>query len=263
MMPEVYMDDILKAIDYLRQYGKALHDGVHRWAEMLPIITKQHIRQKSRHKLNTTFEHYNKAVKTKMQDYVLVVELDADDWLANAVETGAGQFNMKEGLLKQGFKISKKGHRYRVIPIAKRDEPDESKWGGTDKQRDYQKRIQEVLKKPMFGITKHKKVHDGRVFEYQKVHTHDTLLQGFYRTRAFESVEDFHAGRKKPQWGFVLFRMVSDNPASKAKWDHPGIKPVHIFRETQQWLEEAAEQLLDSMLSSEIEALNQRFKDKI
>lgn len=243
-------DDLLKAINALCEYAKAVDRGVKKFAHALPIFTRQHMEQEANNKLKSSKESFKSALKISMTDYVLVVELDKDSWLANAVESGVSPFSMKPGLINsKNAKISKKGYKYAHIPIGKdKDNP-----GGTDKSKFYQQRIQEVMLDPKFGISQLKmQVGESSVIESQKVITSDPHLQGLYRTRVHSSVSAFQSGKSKPKWGLVMFRTVSDNPESLANWDHPGIEPKHIFRSTERWLYEVIDSMLESFIQEEV-----------
>jgi hypothetical protein len=253
------MQDLLKAIEYLKNYGKALEDGVNKFVDALPVFTKQQIRRKAKIKLNSTFDSYMESVNIKMRDYVLIVELDQSNWIANAVESGVGQFDMKEGHLKSPkAKRSKAGYRYMRVPIGIQKD---GKGSSTDSGKEFQKKINEVLMKPRYGVRKLKMLMNGSLQETQAVVSADPALQGMYRTRQFESSEDYHSGNKKPKWEFILFRTISENPMAQGKWQHPGIKPVHILKDTERWLESSVETLLDGFIEAEIATINQKITD--
>jgi hypothetical protein len=253
------MDEILKTLQTVQAYLEAMSNGMNKFMAMAPHMVKQHIDLEARRKLNSTADHYKAAVTTKMVDSVLVVELDKDDWLANAVETGVGAFDMKQGLLRSNkAKVSKAGYRYMSIPIghSKNGKP------GTQKGQEFQKKINEVLMKPKVGISKLKTMMNGKVIESQKILTDDPQLQGFYRSRLFDSATEFYSGKRKPQWSYVLFRTVSENPMSKtgATWEHPGIKPVNIMRSTAAWIDQAMPKLLESFIEIELKSVDSKLK---
>jgi hypothetical protein len=100
---------------------------------------------------------------------------------------------------------------------------------------------------------------DGTIIESQKILTDDPMLQGFYRTRRFDSPEAYH-GKARPPWQHVLFRTMSENPLSASQWNHPGIQPAHILRAVDRWLNQNLSNLLDSFIDAEINAINERMK---
>ena len=251
------MQEIVKEIEYLTAYVQAVQSGLDKFQSMLPLLVKQEIKSQAKRKLNATFDQYMDSVKIKYSNFLLVVELDREDWLSNAVESGTGSFDLKNMLqTSKKTKTSKLGYKYMRIPMGKQ----KNGKPGTDKGKEFQDKINQVLMKPKYGISKLKNLMSGQVVESQKILSDDPSLQGFYRTRVFESAQEFHSG-KKPTWGLVLFRTISENPASKtgAKWIHPGIKPVHILRSTERWLDQSIPNLLNSFIEAEVKAINERF----
>lgn len=251
------MDDILKIAEFTAAYIQALRNGMDKFAGMLPILTQQKITSLANEKLDTSRQDYLDAVKVDMTNYLLVVELDEDSWLANAVETGADPFDMKKGLLNSPKarlgKPDKFGMRYRYLRVPMGKQKD-AKGGDTEKSQAFQKKINDVMNKPQFGMSRMRSMMDGTVVESQPVLSTDPDLQGLYRTRQFESSTQVHSG-KKPAWNLVLFRTVTDNPLARGKWQHPGIKPANIFRETENWLKTSSEQMLETFMDNEIEKI--------
>jgi hypothetical protein len=251
------MDELVKIAEYTMNYITALRQGLDKFTGMLPVLTEQKIRSLANDKLNTTKQEYLDAVSVKMTDYVLVVELAEDSWLANAVESGADPFSMKSTHLKSakakyGKPDKTTGMRYKYLRI-----PMGKKAGatpGTEKGKALQKKINQVMMKPQFGMARLKTMMDGSVVQSQQVMTSDPDVQGLYRVRQFSSSEEFHTGKRKPQWKLVMFRTMSEKPFGSS-WEHPGIKPANIFKETDKWLKANVETMLDTFLSNEVEKL--------
>lgn len=244
-------NELLDSMELIGNYVDGLQAGITKFIDVIPILMQQHIGQLAKSKLNTSFDNYMSAVTSKVEGNVLVVELDKDNWLANAVESGVGGFDIKAGLLNSPkAKIGKNGKKFIIVPIGKQKN---GKGGGTEKSQDYQRRINEVLLKPKVGLSKLKTRLDGGVYETQQIINDDPLLQGFYRSRVFDSAQDFYAGKKKPAWGHVLFRIVSEN-SDKDSWQHPGIQKADIFGQTSQWFDNTASALLDSIIEAELKS---------
>lgn len=255
------MQEILKTIQYVQAYLQAIGDGLEKFTISVPYYVRQQINLEARRKLDSTAQHYKDAVSVRVVDSVLVVELDKDDWLANAVESGVGQFDMKKGLLaSQKARRGKSGYKYIRIPMEKKKKAiDGTK---SDKSEDFQAKINQVLMKPKVGLSKFKIMMDGKVAESQKITTDDPALQGFYRTRMHENAQAAYSKKSKGTWQYVLFRTISENPKSKtgATWQHPGIKPVNIMRSTEAWIEQSLPALLDSFIETEVKAIEGRMK---
>jgi hypothetical protein len=230
-------------------YINALHRGVDKFAQSLPIIIKQQMTTTANRKLQSSRDAFLSAIKMSYDDYVLVVELDQENWLANATEQGKTSFDMKQGFFNSNkTKTAKNGNKYLVIPIQK----DKNITPGTEKGQDFQERLLAVLDSPSYGIAKLKSQLDGSVVQSQQILNNDPKMGGLYRTRKFDNANDVYSG-KRPRWGLVMFRVVSENGSKTgASWEHPGIKPANIFPDTQQWIDQALPDLLKGFINAEI-----------
>lgn len=240
------MKELLEQLRKIKDTVVAIDKGVKRFAEVLPVLTKQHIATTAKRKLNSSADNYIDAISSEMKNYVLVVEIDRDNWLANAVESGADPFSIKEGLLRSSkAKVSKEGYRYMSVPMGK--DPKREKMG-TDKGQAIQNQIREIMLKPKFGNLMYRQNDDGSIWEYQNIVSED--LGGFYRTRLYQNQTE--VSKKNPKWGYVMFRTASENPKSESKWDHPGIQASNILRDTETWLHQAVPTLLENFIEQEI-----------
>lgn len=244
------MEDLKNAIKVLQAYGKALQTGLERTIDYAPILTRQHIQSVANKKLHTTKEKYMDALTIEMDNNVLMVEIDPANWIANAVESGADPFNMKDTHLRgPNTRVSRQGYRYKIIPIGK----DPSGPGSnTEKGQAYQKAVQQALKAPTFGRSFLRYLPNGKIAEMQEVVSGDPMLSGFYRTRVYDSGKEL-ANSKGKKWGYVLFRVISENPNSIAKWDHPGIRPQHILKDTERWLNNNLPDIFDAFVQEELD----------
>lgn len=251
------MKGLVGAVEYVQGAADAIGRGLRNLIEASPQLTRQHIEQLARQRLHSTRENYMSAVDSKVVDYALVVTLDPENWLAHAVEEGVDPFNLKQMLsTSKKVRISKEGFRYLRIPIGKEKG---GSGGPSQKGQDLQKKINQVLERPKFGMTRLKALHNGTVIETQRIQSADPQLKGLYRTRQHASAQAYHDKRSRPAWQVVLFRTMSEKPGT-SKWLHPGIKPVAIFRDTEQWIVQAMPDLLDSFVGAELEAFNKRFE---
>lgn len=243
------MQDFLNVINNLKKQIGAMDRGVKKFVSVSPLLVKQHIVTLAKRKLNSTKDEYIDAVNARLVDGVLIVELDKDSWIANAVEEGADPFSIKEGLLRsKKAKVSKKGHRYIHVPMQKDKHRKEM---GTEKGQEIQDQIITALENPQYGLMKYKGNQDGSVWEYQSVLSGN--VEGLYRARLYKSKEE--VGNKKPQWGHIMFRSASSNPLSESQWNHPGIQAANIFRETEIWFHQAAPMLLENFIEEELSKL--------
>lgn len=251
------MSDFFKDLEKIQNFGRAIQNGLEKSIQMLPILTRQHMETVAKRKLHSTLEPFMEGVSMYAENYVFVVELEKDNWLANAVEMGISGFDMKKGLLSSPkARIGKQGQRYLRVPMTK-DPNRSAETMGTEKSQEYQKLIQHVMRKPKFSSSQIKSQHDGSVIEMQKLITDEPKLQGYYRGRKFSSASDFFSGNKKGKnFQHVMFRVVSEFPSKTgATWEHPGIKPANIFKDVERDLPQLFETLLDGSIQSELQSL--------
>lgn len=192
------------------------------------------------------------ATKIEMRENLFIVEIDPENWLANAVEEGTDPFDMRKTLLTSPkAKTSKSGYKYMSIPIAqlKGKKPTE----GSDKAAQWQAKINEVLNKPKFGISKLKAKLDGSVVSTQPVVSGNPALPGLYRVQTFDSMDSVAAKKRPVKSQYILFRTISENPAKAQGWQHPGIAPGKMLTELELWLGATAESLLAKMIEEEIQ----------
>lgn len=253
------MDELVKMAQYVEDYVDGIQRGFDKFVNMLPIMTQQHMRGLADERLHTTKSTFMGALDINVKDYLLVVELDEDDWLANAVETGADAFNMKETHLKSDkAKLSKPdkngiSYRYMRIPIGKQKNGHP---GGTEKSQALQAKINQVMQKPNLGAKRLKSMPDGSLVVSQPVMSSDPDLSGLYQVKKYTNAFDYNA--KKPVKGnLVMFRTISNNPLSKSDWEHPGIKPANIFRDTEAWLKNNIDGMLDMFIANELDKLKE------
>lgn len=273
------MQELLNIAIFIQQYVDAIQTGVNNTAAMLPTLVEQHIETQAKNKLHSTRDNYMSALNVKMDNLVLIVELDKDNWLACAVEEGVKGWDMnnppngKGHLSGPNAKISKKGYRYVHIGMGKEAGKKPGPMASERGQR-IQQKINEAMKRPQivpgrFGNLSqlHTKMGSkfmpgvlpgGKIVESQKIATADSEISGLYRTRIFSNSEEFYqkqaSKRGMPKWTLTMFRTMSDNPAAK-HWIHPGIQGVKIFQDTEQWVNQLVGPLLESNITKALSGL--------
>ena len=241
----------------MQNFGRAIQSGIDRSIAALPILARQQLNTKARQKLHSTLGTYMDAIQTSISDYVFVVEIDKDSWMANAIEVGVSGFDMKKGLLNSDkAKTNSEGKKYIRIPMGKATNR-KADTMGTEKAQEYQKLIEHVMRKPKFGNSKLKHSSDGTVIETQRLITDEPKLQGFVRFRKLESAKKFYSGKTQGiAFQHVMFRTVSENPSKTgAVWEHPGIKPAHLLKGLERDLPMIFETLLDTNIQQELRDL--------
>lgn len=250
---------MLKEIQEVLDKMAAIETGYQKFVNDLPMVSKQHVNTLVKRQLNSTKPDYMRAMRARMQndDTCLVIELDPESWIANAVESGADPFSLKDTILKsKKSKISKNGFRYMSIPIGH----DKDNKPGTAQGQEYQKRIMDALKSSAYGKVKWGQKNDGSVVETQEIMHDDPVIQGLYRTREHKAIGKnlpLDISKSKGKWSHILFRTISENPESMtgATWEHPGIEPKHFLRKTKQWLESEIEGMLAGAIEAELNSM--------
>jgi hypothetical protein len=268
------MQELIQAVAFLQSYVAALSNALDNTVLMLPGLVRQHIETEARNKLTTSRDEYISALSVKMDNYVLIAELDEENWLACAVEKGASGWDMNQTHLKSSkAKVSKSGYRYLTIPIGKEVG---GKAGPSKRSQDIQKKINEVMKRPTFKTDKlggsvnrlHTKLGGlympgiypgGQIVQSQQIDTgSDPDISGLYRTRVFANSEEYYQKQSSkkgmPKWNLVMFRTMSENPLSK-HWLHPGISGVHLLQTAEAWTWGIVERLLEENIKKELQKI--------
>lgn len=225
-----------------------------------PLWIRQEFTSQARRKLDTSFETYMNALFVGFEDNVLIAELDETDWLANAVEKGASAFDMRKGLLSsRRARVSKAGWRYASIPIRKMPNAGRP---GTERGQEIHDRLLAALQDPVFVLASSRS-HGGAVVNMERLVTNDPQMQGLYRVRRFKSVADAAKNRDFMSSQYILFRTVSENPATLVRrgrqtWQHPGIQPANIFDAVQTWVDSNLPDLVNATVKQHIEAAMRR-----
>lgn len=251
------MTDFFKQIETMLKFSQAIEAGVEKTIASLPIIARQQINSKARNKFHSTLETYMDAVQTKFDQNFFIIELEKDNWLANALEVGKSPYDMKNGLLNSPkAKMGKDGKRFIHIPIQK-DAKRKSHTMGTEKAQEYQRLIEHVMRKPKYGASSVQHKADGTVIESQKLMTSEPKLQGMYRFRKLDSARTLFGGKTQGiPFQHVMFRTVSENPSKTgATWEHPGFSGANIFKAVERELPLIFETLLDQNIQSELQGM--------
>jgi hypothetical protein len=244
------MQELNDLVNWANKFAEALQTGFSKFMLSYPVIMSQQLKSIASRKLNSTRESYINAIQTKIvMESVLVIELDKDAWLANAVEKGIAPYNMKETHLQSPkAKVSKEGFRYMIIPLGK------DKSGGSasssPKSQALREKIRAVLVKPQYGGKKMKQNMDGSVSTTEAVISNDPDIKGLHRVRQFQDSTQAASGQGG-KTSFVLFRVMSEKPGTST-WDHPGIKATNAFRDLERFVAQTSGQMLMDMINTEI-----------
>lgn len=225
-------DNLLEAFEYLEKYTEAVILGTQKFVSFLPIMVHQQIENLAGQRLNSTRDRFLQAIQQEEKDNLLIITVDPEDWVAVAVEAGASPFDMKaKHLNSPKAKVSKEGFRYMVIPMGKKKNAHP---GNNQKGMFWQDIINKELTKPKFKPAKMSLGIDGNLRVMEEVINKSQLARGLYRTRTFKDSQSFHSGGRASSSSYVMFRVMSEK--FPEKWQHPGIAPANIFKDTEAWL---------------------------
>ncbi len=253
------MEESLKElVEFCRALEKGLYVGVSKFQATVPAMVKaeiQAIAMNGPKKLTSTLQHYLDAVSVEFKGANFVVEIDPDDWLANALEEGVKPWNMMDTHLKNA-KISKDGYRYKVIPLKiKKGAPVNPNSGDNSKR--IQEKLIKALKNPRWnkvGQWGTRTMMDGSIKKMSRLKTEDPDISGLYKIDKFRDVAHMQSGKRSSKTNYMMFRTMTDNPKGGiGKWEHPGIEARHIFPQLQQWFETTGEKWLNELIEKELE----------
>lgn len=259
------MKEIIEILNYAAEVVQSVERSVEQFQAALPGLAKQQMRAiidraPEDKKLKTTKLAYLDALDAHFsEDGILVVELDSNNWLVNALEQGVDGWDMKKTHLQSPkAKISKEGFRYLRIPLGKSKNAEPN----TDKAKRIQEKIRQILVKPRYEPLKMRDYHlrpDGsvhvlsRVTSKNPVLANDPDLSGFYRVQKFASVQEKCGGKPPKKTSYLMFRTISEKPGLEDKWQHPGLEKREFLRELQKVMDNVAETFFEEILDRELE----------
>lgn len=223
---------LVEMINDMREIAQALDQGIRGLILATPRLVQQEIDSYVTKTLDTTVDEFLNATDVYWDQGTIVVEIDDDNWLANALETGVEGWDMKDTHLKSPkAKWSKEGFKYMVIPMEKHPS---SRGGGTKKSQMYHQAITEALKNPSYHPSTFKMDVDGTIGTMERLSTTNPLLSGFYRVRRYEDQKGYNEAKPKSTQ-FIMFRTMSSKPSQANKWIHPGIRGIKMMDHLEQW----------------------------
>lgn len=260
--------DLIDKITELTNLAKAHELAIDQLTRQLPKAARRFMEKKSDVVLDSTRDNYLSALSYRWKDSVFVVAIDEDNWLANAVEEGASGFDMKEGLLTRktgnNVKISKKGHKYRVIPVkvdpTKAAKASDTIPAGADsaikRKMEFKFGLKNALAGSKFDLKEVQQDHDGAVNTKSLLNTADPRYQGLFKMESYDSQEEYISGNPS-QSAYMMFRVVSSNPFSStgATWQHPGIEEIGLFKHLKSRLPIIANEIFDRNLEMAMDIL--------
>lgn len=232
----------------MTQQINAILIGIQKFLDFLPIYTKQQISVVAKRKLDSTYQEYINAVSMEYQGDLFVIELDPDNFLANALEDGVDSFSLKNRFKnnKGKFKVSKEGFLYQHIPMSKSKAYLKNQAENTTISN-YDANILRIMNRNETKLYKTNNNLDGTVTTIEQY----TNLSGFYKIKKYKTTEDF-IKKKAGHTTNVLFRTMSNNPESQGKWQHPGLDAKKIFPESEILINNNVQNIFDQIINNEL-----------
>lgn len=249
-----------KAID---DFGKVLPSQVITQIKSINVLNSADGRSMSQTSLNKYLSSINVELSSSGN---VIIELDPNDWLSNANEDGVKPWNMMDTHLKSGYKMSKKGYRYKVIPLnVDKNSSKKPKTGSFDDKGDWnqgrgdnsqrmRKKIDSALKNPKWNSVRTSILPmTGQVKKLSRLDTADGELSGLYKMEKFADAGSMVIGKKPESSKMVLMRTMTDDPTKGiGKWEHPGIIAKEIFPKLEAWLATTGDALLEDLIENEL-----------
>jgi hypothetical protein len=248
MKDQISFDPLYQMIDSVASLTHAFQLGNTKFINDLPYQFKETIGVLASKRLDHSAANFKESVLWDLEDDILIVQLDPDNWLANAVESGANSWPMVKTHLKNKTKISKEGFKYKVIPLRVWTTSASAK---TKTGIDYFNKAKAALKKPQFKNQTQKQGPQGAVIVKEELIAEDAELQGMFRVREFASQQAFLEQKRPKQTQYVLFRTMSEKYPEK--WVHPGIAPANILKDALTLIESELEKRWDTMIQAELQ----------
>ena len=223
-------DALNSALNDLQKVLMGLKQGIATAIQSTPRLFQQELDAYVTQKLDLTADEFLNSVDVYWEGGAIVVEIDEDNWLANALETGVDGWDMKNTHLNSPkAKFSRSGFKYLTIPIEKFPS---SRGGGTEKSQYYHKLVTNALdNNPKFSTPKFKIGLDGTIGSMEQLITNENDLGGFYRVRKFKEQGD----TKTMNTQYIMFRTMSSHPKQAHKWIHPGIQGINSLEHLELW----------------------------
>lgn len=240
------MSDIKVTIDlaplaqYLENFAKEMSRDIKKSVKALAQDTHNHIKEEAQNNLHSFREKYLESLSPPEQvdEYLWVITLNEK---AEWIEQGRPEpFDMKPGLLKDG-KISKDGHKYRVVPMNQGKSSSQMSSGNRGYEQNMVNKVKSELKArgipykkleidPHTGSPRTGKLHSLNIDSYTPGKGNTPQLHGIniYQTKQ----KDGSVKRS-----ITTFRTVTDKENQKDKWIHPAVDAKDFFEHAKTWAE--------------------------
>jgi hypothetical protein len=260
-------------LDFLRSLDKTLAEAAKRVNRELAESGKNKAIELAASRLHSRRKMFIEGVSTfEAEQGVWVLHLDAK---VRWIDDGMGQHDMLDNLLSsKKAKRAKDGSVYLIVPF--RHGTGVGKGSATPAQMDLTTTIKSEMKQRGIPWSKMETDSSGKV-KLGRIHSFDIgnrplktanapgqgkgpigdVRQGptgipFLQGISIYQKEDGKGGFKKD---IMTFRIASSKHRGQGRWQHPGLKPVHIFDDTVKWMHETLDQKIVPQLMAEVQSM--------
>lgn len=232
--------DISSLTQFLNEFSKDIVKDIQKGIKGLAIATQAHIKEEAQNKLHSFREKYLESLSPPEQidDYLWVITLNEN---AVFIEEGRPEpYDMKPGLLKDG-KMSKDGHKYRVVPMNQGKTPTQMSSGNKGYEQNMVNLVKSELKKKGIPYKKLELDKSGNP-KLGKLHSMDidSHTPGKGNTPQLHGLNIYQTKQKdgSVKRSITTFRTVTDKSDQKDRWIHPPIEARDFFPQAAKWAEQ-------------------------
>lgn len=231
--------DISPLVQYLETFATEVTKDIKKSIKALADDTHNHIKEEAQNKLHSFREKYLESLSPPEQidEYLWVITLnDKAEW----IETGRPEpYDMKPGLLKDG-KMSKDGHKYRIVPMNQGKTPTEMSPNTAGYETNMVNKVKAELKKQGIPYKKLELDRNGSP-RIGKLHSLDinSFTPGKGNTPQLHGINIYQTKQKNGsvKRSITTFRTVTDNENQRDKWIHPSVEGRNFFEQARSWAE--------------------------
>lgn len=232
--------DIDQLTAHLKEAKEEAQQALNEAVKSASAMTYAKAQELAAERLEQRLPNYRKALKYKeLYQGLWVVELDES---ALWIEDGKKSGSMVDDLLRNNPRISKKGHRYKVIPF---EQGNSARAGENKNLGNIVKLLKQELKARNIPNKKIENNPDGTP-KLGKLHSFNVASPKPTAKASTDALYGVNIYQTKTSRGrirrdIMTFRIVTDDHKREGKWMHPGLEGVKIFDDVYAWIEKEFE----------------------
>jgi hypothetical protein len=236
----------------LEEFRNDLQKDLNEAIKHLTDITLEKTLEFAEQGLKTTFEVYKDNLSSRQESagvYIISLKQKAL-WIEEGLPP---EFDLKPGILNgKNAKMNAEGHKYAVVPFKHNKGPSQN----TPKAQELVDQVKSVLRQENISFGKIEKHANGspRFGLLHKIDIDSDKPTAKASTGALQGISIYQRGgfdkkgQAEVQRGIYTFRTVTDGPASKDKWIHPGTEAKKFMDKALEWAEDHFEREILPMI---------------